>query len=51
AGVAAGMTVIGLCAGSHLRDGHARNLTAAGAAYTARTWEEVLEIVAPMMGR
>lgn len=51
AGVAAGMTVIGLCAGSHLRDGHADNLTAAGAAYTARTWEDVLEIVAPMMGR
>jgi HAD superfamily hydrolase (TIGR01509 family) len=49
AGVAAGMTVIGLCAGAHLRDGHARSLIEAGATYTAGTWQAVMEIVAPMM--
>jgi len=31
AGVAAGMTVIGLTAGGHIRDGHAERLTARGA--------------------
>ena len=31
AGVAAGMTVIGLCAGGHVRDGHAQTLADAGA--------------------
>lgn len=31
AGVAAGMTVVGLCAGGHVRDGHAERLKAAGA--------------------
>ena len=31
AGVAAGMTVIGLCAGGHIREGHADRLRAAGA--------------------
>ena len=31
AGVAAGMTVIGMCAGSHIRPGHAEKLRAAGA--------------------
>lgn len=31
AGVAAGMTVIGLLAGGHVRDGHAEQLSAAGA--------------------
>ncbi len=31
AGVAAGMTVVGLCAGGHIRDGHADRLHAAGA--------------------
>jgi len=30
-GVAAGMTVVGLCAGGHIRDGHADSLKAAGA--------------------
>jgi beta-phosphoglucomutase-like phosphatase (HAD superfamily) len=45
AGVAAGMMVVGLCAGSHLRPGHAQRLTAAGASFTASTWSEALEIV------
>ncbi len=31
AGVAAGMTVVGLCAGGHVRDGHAQALREAGA--------------------
>ncbi len=31
AGVAAGMTVVGLCAGGHIRDGHPDRLRAAGA--------------------
>lgn len=31
AGVAAGMTVVGLCAGGHVRDGHAQTLADAGA--------------------
>jgi beta-phosphoglucomutase-like phosphatase (HAD superfamily) len=35
--VAAGMTVIGLCAGSHVRSGHADLLRAAGAAYICDT--------------
>ena len=33
AGVAAGMTVVGLCAGGHIRDGHPDRLRAAGAHY------------------
>jgi HAD superfamily hydrolase (TIGR01509 family) len=45
AGVAAGMTVIGLCAGSHLRPGHAQRLTDAGATHTASTWDDALVIV------
>ena len=31
AGVAAGMTTVGLCAGGHIRDGHAQALNKAGA--------------------
>jgi beta-phosphoglucomutase-like phosphatase (HAD superfamily) len=45
AGVAAGMMVVGLCAGSHLRPGHAWRLTEAGATHTASTWVEALAIV------
>ena len=37
--VAAGTTVIGLCAGSHVRSGHADRLRAAGAAHICQTWE------------
>jgi beta-phosphoglucomutase-like phosphatase (HAD superfamily) len=40
AGVAAGMTVIGLLAGSHVRDGHASRLKQAGAHYVAATFRE-----------
>jgi HAD superfamily hydrolase (TIGR01509 family) len=44
AGVAAGMTVIGLLAGSHIADGHESRLTGAGAHYVARTFSEVGQI-------
>jgi HAD superfamily hydrolase (TIGR01509 family) len=44
AGVAAGMTVIGLLAGSHIADGHASRLAEAGAAYVAQAFSEVREI-------
>jgi beta-phosphoglucomutase-like phosphatase (HAD superfamily) len=40
AGVAAGMTVLGLCAGAHIQDGHAELLSEAGATHVAASWEE-----------
>ena len=46
AGAAAGMTVIGLLAASHIRDGHDERLRAAGAHHCARTYAEVAEILA-----
>lgn len=46
AGVAAGMRVIGLCAGGHIRDGHAEALTAAGAHEIALSWDEVARMIA-----
>jgi HAD superfamily hydrolase (TIGR01509 family) len=39
--VRAGMRVIGLCVASHVRDGHAEKLVAAGAADIAATYREV----------
>lgn len=45
AGVAAGMSVVGLCAGSHVRGGHADRLKAAGATYIAESWDEVSSVV------
>jgi HAD superfamily hydrolase (TIGR01509 family) len=48
AGVAAGMTVIGLCAASHLQPGHAQRLLAAGASYSANSWNEVSVIVSDL---
>lgn len=48
AGVAAEMTVIGLCAGSHLRPGHRQRLADAGACYTADTWSEVLALMSSL---
>jgi HAD superfamily hydrolase (TIGR01509 family) len=44
AAVAAGMTVIGLLAASHIRDGHAARLQAAGAHYIAATFAEAEKI-------
>jgi HAD superfamily hydrolase (TIGR01509 family) len=45
AGAAAGMTVIALLAGNHIREGHDRRVTEAGAAYVARDYAEVSEIL------
>jgi len=44
AAVAAGMTAVGLCAASHIRDGHGLKLEEAGAVHLAHSWREVEEI-------
>lgn len=41
AGLAAGMTVIGLCAASHCRAGHGERLAAAGATKVAASWSDI----------
>jgi beta-phosphoglucomutase-like phosphatase (HAD superfamily) len=41
AAVAAGMTAIGLCAASHIREGHDAKLRDAGAVHLAQSWSEV----------
>ena len=41
AAVAAGMTAVGLCAASHIRDGHDTKLRDAGAVHLAPSWVEV----------
>ena len=41
AAVAADMTVIGLCAASHIRDGHDAKLRDAGAVHLAQSWSDV----------
>ena len=41
AAVAAGMTAVGLCAASHIRDGHDAKLREAGAVHLAPSWAEV----------
>lgn len=46
AAVAAGMTAVGLCAASHVRDGHQLRLREAGALHLANSWDEV-EKIAP----
>lgn len=45
AGVAAGMRVIGLCAGGHIRDGHAERLAEAGAHDIAASWDHVSTLI------
>lgn len=45
AGVAAGMTVIGLLAGTHIRDGHGDRLRSAGAHHLAASYEEVAALI------
>lgn len=44
AAVAAGMTAVGLCAASHIRDGHDVKLRDAGAVHLAQSWSEVERI-------
>jgi HAD superfamily hydrolase (TIGR01549 family) len=41
AATSAGMTAVGLCAASHIRDGHHRKLSDAGAVHLAHSWAEV----------
>ena len=41
AAVAAGMTAVGLCAASHIREGHDVKLRDAGAVHLAQSWAEV----------
>ena len=41
AAVAAGMTAVGLCAASHIREGHHLKLRDAGAVHLAQSWSEV----------
>jgi HAD superfamily hydrolase (TIGR01509 family) len=41
AAVAAGMTAVGLCAASHIRDGHHLKLKDAGAVHLAHSWSDV----------
>ncbi|GGC67413.1 HAD family hydrolase [Chelatococcus reniformis] len=50
AATAAGMTAIGLCAASHIRDGHAARLQEAGAVHMASSWAEVEVIAARLLG-
>ena len=49
AGVAAGMTVIGLLAASHIRDGHGARLREAGAQYVAASFDEATEITRKLL--
>jgi HAD superfamily hydrolase (TIGR01509 family) len=49
AGVAAGMTVIGLLAASHIRDGHGERLRKAGADFVAETFDDVSEITRKLL--
>lgn len=44
AAIAAGMTVVGLCAASHIRDGHDLKLRDAGAVHLAQSWSDVERI-------
>lgn len=46
AGAAAGMTVIGLLAASHVRDGHAERLVAAGARHCAHSYADAAAVLA-----
>jgi HAD superfamily hydrolase (TIGR01509 family) len=45
AGVAAGMTVVGFCAGGHVRAGHADRLAAAGTHHMASGWHDVAALL------
>lgn len=47
AGVAAGMTVIGLLAGTHIRAGHGDQLRAAGAHHLAASYDAVAALIGP----
>lgn len=48
AGAAAGMTVVGLLAGGHIRDGHGERLRAAGAHYVVADYAELERLIAKL---
>lgn len=48
AGVAAGMTVVGLLAGGHIRDGHGQQLAEAGAHHIATDYDAVSALMEAM---
>src|SRR5436190_19326096 len=49
AGVAAGMTVIGLCAASHISDGHGNRLRNAGAHFIATKFDDAAAITGELL--
>jgi HAD superfamily hydrolase (TIGR01509 family) len=51
AGRSAGMLTIGLCAGTHVTDGHGERLTAAGADHVAASYEAVARLLEPMFAQ
>jgi HAD superfamily hydrolase (TIGR01509 family) len=50
AAVAAGMTAIGLCAASHIREGHDAKLRDAGAVHLAQSWSDVERFAVEFFG-
>jgi HAD superfamily hydrolase (TIGR01509 family) len=50
AAIDAGMTVIGLIAASHVRDGHRQRLIEAGARHLAANWSEVDDLMPSLFG-
>jgi HAD superfamily hydrolase (TIGR01549 family) len=50
AAVAAGMTVVGLSAASHIRDGHGPKLRDAGAVHLAQSWSDVERFAVQFFG-
>ncbi|MHA1525023.1 MAG: HAD family hydrolase [Alphaproteobacteria bacterium] len=51
AGIAAGMAVIGLLAGSHIRDGHRERLAQAGAHFVAGTYKEAEQLTRRLLAQ
>jgi beta-phosphoglucomutase-like phosphatase (HAD superfamily) len=49
AGVAAGMTVVGLLAASHIQVGHGDRLRSAGARFVVSTFKEAQEITRQLL--
>ena len=50
AAAAAGMTAVGLCAASHIREGHDLKLKTAGAAHLANSWGDVTRLAQEFFG-
>jgi len=50
AAVAAGMVAVGLCAASHIREGHDVKLRDAGAVQLAHSWQEVEHVALQFLG-